>query len=159
MIKLFAEPLPPGFVPADMAKGSARCPCCDQFTVLRPVVMSYVLVRALRIMELIQASGKLTKGDDMANHGRTVYCTYSQLKFWRLIEKQGEAEWIITARGIEFLAGTVQVPRQVWVFNNAVRDVELDNGGLIYIHQVNERGIRSRQEAREAAVPIVPTDV
>lgn len=159
MINLFAEPLPEGFVPSEMAAGSARCPCCQQFTVLRPIVMSYVLVRALRIMHLVEQSGRLTKGDDMAAHGRTMYCTYSQLKFWGLIKKHTEAEWLITASGIEFLAGHLQIPRQVWVFNNAVRDVELDNGGMIYIHQVNERGIRSRQEAREAAVPIVPTDV
>lgn len=150
------HPLPPGFRPDDMIAGKHRCPTCTQQTYLRPVDLSSVLIHALRIISLRSAEGAVTTGNDMARYGRTVYCNYSQLKYWGLIfEDRPAGGWRLTSEGMDFLAGNTQLPMRVWVFADEVRT--WDNAPfapVVSIDSIKPYAPRSRQEARERLVGI-----
>lgn len=139
-----------------MTSGSARCPHCAQLTLLRGVSLSFAHVRALHVMLATETSGRLTTADDMAKQGRSIYCNYTQLKYWGLIEAVGE-KWRLSQTGLKFFRGQISLPRKLWVFNDTVRDVGFENDGYAYVHEIKTRGIKSRQEARDNSVPIEHT--
>ena len=152
-IFVLSAPLPSDMTADEMAKGSSRCPHCEQLTALRCLTLSKAHIQALHVMLAIETGGRLATADDMAKQGRSVYCNYTQLKYWQLIEAAND-DWRLTESGRQFLRGEIALPRKVWVFSDRVRRVNFDDGGHAYIHEIKTRGIKSRQEARDNSVPI-----
>lgn len=148
--------LPSGFEIEPMLTGDHHCPVCEQQTYLRPVDLSSVLCHALRIISQRSSEGSITTGDDMARYGRTVYCNYTQLKYWGFIfEDRTAGGWRITPDGMNYLEGGYKVPKRLWVFADQVRKVpESMSFELIGIGDVKPYHPRSRQEAREQIVPL-----
>lgn len=149
-------PLPAGFEIKDMLAGEHNCPTCSQQTYLRPIDLSAVLVYALRIIVDRSVSGAITTGNDMAAHGRTVYCNYTQLKYWGfIIEDRSAGGWRATIEATEFLEKMRTVPPRLWVFADRVRmmpDEYPFNVGHIGIDAVKPYHPKSRQEARERMI-------
>lgn len=154
--EILGASLPDGMVAGQMTSGSARCPHCAQLTLLRGIALSFAHVRALHVMLSIETGDRLATADDMAKQGRSIYCNYTQLKYWELIRPLDDA-WQLTELGRMFLRGEIALPRRVWVFNDQVRDVGFENDGYAYVHEIKTRGIKSRQEARDNSVPIEHT--
>jgi len=141
--------LPDGFELTDPTR-SIECPTCTQSVYVRSIALSKAHIKALRCM--YELGGRIT-ANDMANLGRSVYCNYSQLKYWGLIESNADACHKLTLSGVEFIEGKLALPRKLYVFNDLVRDVPLPDGGVAYIHEIKDGGIKSRQEARENLNP------
>lgn len=99
----------------------SNCSYCEQQMYLRPVTMSSPLLFALQRIALItHGNMRPAVAEDMAKCGRTVYCNYTQLKYWGLIRQEGKG-WVLTELGESFLAGEVSIESQLWVYNDEVR--------------------------------------
>jgi len=152
------EPLPPGFEPSEMLNGDHHCPSCSQQTFLRKVTLSGQLVHALRIIQ--QAPNSTVKGSHMAKYGRSIYCNYTQLKYWGLIqEDRANESWRITEEGIAFLNSEMRLPTSLYVFADQVRGLPLEIMAEIEWAAVDEikpyNPITSRAIARQNLTPLV----
>lgn len=156
---IHSTPLPEGFSPNEMLTGEHHCPTCGQQTYLRPVDLSSPLVHALRIIAGRSASGSITTGNDMARYGRTIYCNYTQLKYWNFIfEDRSAGGWRITPFGQEFISSPeTRVARRLWVFNDEVRRVDgfqFDMRDTISASDIKPYAPKNRQEVREQLIAL-----
>ena len=152
------QPIPPGFQVELMFTGKHNCPTCSQQTYLRPVTLSSVLIYSLRLIAERSATGAVTTGNDMANHGRTAYCNYTQLKYWGFIMENREAGgWFITESGLRFLRNEERVPETLYVFADQVR--KDDSGTIpttrfINVEEIKTYVPKTRQTVRESLIPL-----
>lgn len=66
---------------------------------------------------------------------KTEYTNFQKLQYWGLVEKLNKGGlWQVTARGREFVAGSVAVPKYVWTYRGkTVRQ----SGELIFVNNVS----------------------
>lgn len=131
----------------------SNCAYCEQQTYLRPVTMSSPLLFALRrIAEINHNAMRPAIAGDMAKCGRTVYCTYTQLKYWELITQSGKG-WIVTELGETFLSGTLAVEAQLWVYSDEVREREDAPAFYVTTHEIKDYvPATTRDKVREEMV-------
>lgn len=148
--------LPDGLAISDMMNGHAKCPTCEQQIYLRPIDLSAILVFALRKIVERTDMGAVTTGDDMARYGRSIYCNYTQLKYWGLIyEDRTAGGWRATTTGKAFVNDECVMPRRVWVFADEARKMPDEYSvGIIRVGDVKDWHPKSRQEARERLIAL-----
>jgi hypothetical protein len=119
-----------------------HCPCCGKWGKVYKVGISHAMMKAL----LWMASNHGQEWIDMPRQApRWLIQTYTfaTLKWWRLIErmpldfgfedgqeKKFSGYWRVTPIGMQFAKGLVQVPKNVYLYDNSLMDVSTET---IYI--------------------------
>lgn len=89
---------------------------------------------------------------------RNQWDNFQKLRYWDLVRKYTPPDeapkgkggvWTITQRGIDFVRGTLQVPKFVWTYRGEMRRFE---GEEIYIWHVDPQ-YKTRPEYAEEALP------
>lgn len=99
----------------------STCDHCRQQTILRKKTLTKSTVRALWLMKT-KESGTINAKEIRSKLGSVSYATYTELKYWNFIVKV-DSSWKITAIGKRFLLNEIQVPENLWVYNDHVRVV------------------------------------
>lgn len=99
-----------------------ECPTCHQGMLLRPVRLTKKLMPALILWNERPHASTLTAEDIKGRFGTVAYTVYSRLKYWGFMMPSGDS-WTITEQGRLFLAGAIEVPEVLWVFNDHARIV------------------------------------
>ena len=109
-----------------------ECPCCNQFVKLYKRKITSSMARCL--INLVQKFDK-TKDyvwyEDIFSVLRIYGGDFSKLQYWGLIENKPKDEdgkdtrssgfWKPTLQGIQFVIGTLKVPKYALVYNNKVQ--------------------------------------
>lgn len=116
--------LPPALKEKTKPTEKSRCVHCDQQIYLRAVDLSSQLLYALKkIRDINDTQMRAATSEDMAKCGRVVYCNYTQLKYWSLIETEASG-WRVSELGRAFLAGELELESRLYVFSDEVREHE-----------------------------------
>lgn len=131
------------------------CRACEQPVVLRMLTFSKILADALAetYRRSVSETGYAT-AKDMLKLSRSSYCIYTQLKYWDLIKEGPEdSTWVITELGIEFLRGTLAVPKKLWIFADKVRFFEHPIN-VVTAFEVDDEPRRSRSDYMRGSIPL-----
>lgn len=106
-------------------KNAMRCPHCHQKTLLRPKMLTKDVLKPLKFAA---TRTSITAKDIKQRFDEVAYATFTQLKYWELIEKTGDTgnSWQITEHGRRFLNEEIRIPEYVWVYNDHARVVPPD---------------------------------
>lgn len=113
------------------SKKGTRCPCCERFIKLYRRPLSASMARYLIVFARKSGTDNpwLHVETDFRDVSIPSRGDYAKLRYWGLIEpKPGASErggrtngyWRITAKGREFVAGTVLIPSHILLLNNRV---------------------------------------
>lgn len=151
--KVLKKPLPPALKEKDDPTEVSCCAECEQQIYLRPVTLSSPLVFALkRIQQINNDELRPAVAEDMAKCGRTVYCNYTQLKYWELIVQAGKG-WVVSEKGLEFLGNERYIEAQLWVYSDEVREREDVPEHFVKIEEIKEYiPATTREKVREEMV-------
>lgn len=162
--------LPSGIEVADTASKSKPCPSCRQHLLLRKKTLSKLLTLALREIARVNIEDKrpatirdissyakrepLLKGRE-----RTMTNNYTGLKYWGFIEtikikvagskSKEDIGYKVTENGINFLNGHIEVPEDLWVFDDYARSNPNKSYKFIHISEARDSKPTSRKDEAE----------
>lgn len=175
-------PFPEGLHISDNPKKSKPCPTCTQTIMLNPKCIYTRNIDVLREIARVNIqNGRPAEMEDVSKFGRTmidvcskeqrsIETTYTRLKYWELIEpveimvkdrkgKDVEAHgWKITKEGVDFLNGKIRIPKQIWIFNDLVREHPTKEKKFVYVHEVERAETINRKIAAKQAEKLEPTN-
>lgn len=105
--------------PIKLKEGKSKCPCCGKR------MRSYCKTLDQRLVNLAwdimfylkqNKTEKFTARHVWDDHEKIN--DFQKLHYWGIIERDGR--WTMTYKGKQFLMGSIQLPKRVWVFNNRV---------------------------------------
>jgi len=106
-----------------------HCPCCGKWGRINPATMNET--RAMALLWLSRAHCDANGWVDVPKAAPRWLMrgkTHTTLQHWALVEsgasndtaKSGSGLWRVTAKGLHFLCGTINVPRKAFIYNNLV---------------------------------------
>ncbi len=58
---------------------------------------------------------------EVFNENHQKLCDYNKLHYWGIIDKAEKGVgWKLTGKGYDFLMGKIQLPKELWIFNNRI---------------------------------------
>jgi hypothetical protein len=101
-----------------------RCPCCEKFGKIHEMKLNQHLALCLRWISL---NGDAEGWVDVQNKAPRFMLkskTYPCLAYWGLIDSKANRSgiWRATFKGIQFMAGAINVPERVYIYDNKVWD-------------------------------------
>lgn len=134
-----------------------ECPTCRQGLLLRPVRLSKKLIPALILWNERPHASTVTAEDIKARFGTVAYTVYSRLKYWGFMVQDGDA-WTLTEQGRLFMAGAIEVPEVLWVYNDHARLVpDAMLGRYVTMSTLVPGFSPTRREAAAASIPLDAT--
>lgn len=132
----FYSALPSQLVITDCDK-TQHCPVCLQQIRIRPCIFSKSHLLSLRLIEKATKVGVPVFAFDIGRElGRVIYCTYTQNKYWGLIQQDENGGWWLTPVGQVFLDGDAEIPEQLWIYNDAPVKVDGKESGHLHVTEV-----------------------
>ena len=112
----------------DLSTKNEVCPHCGQLMRARWENLSPGLIKDLAIFhEAVLRKGKneIHLQED-CNFNKNQYNNFQKLRYFGLVAKVDEegktrsGKWLLTSRGAQFLAGLIDIPKKVLIFNNHI---------------------------------------
>jgi len=107
-------------------KDGVACPCCGQHVQLYNYKLFATSAHALIVLSKLGDEYHHISKYAEAGEGRIRAPHFAELRFWGMIEKKPNNDstkkasgfWRITDKGREFVAGEIEVPSRILIFNN-----------------------------------------
>jgi hypothetical protein len=117
------------------------CPHCGQLVRSRWELLTPGLVKDLAIFHeaVIRKGRNEIHLQEDCTFNKNQYNNFQKLRYFGLVAKVDEegkkrsGKWLITRRGAQFLAGMIDIPRKVLIFNNHIQDRSDD---LVFIKDI-----------------------
>ena len=126
------------------------CPNCNQKVM---VYRRSIRVDMLAALAKAAESAESFKVSDF-DFNKGVNADFTKMKFWGLISDMGHNTWKVSGLAYEFLAGKIQIPKYVYIYNDKNQgDPDSERSPLIYANEIDENFI-SRDYALRYATPL-----
>ncbi len=100
-----------------LAGSKLTCPCCDQRMKLYSRRINRTMAQQLR--QMYQGGGWL-QTRELERNTSSGDRDFAKMRFFGLVESDGNANWRITKKGRAFVEGKTSIPEAAYVYNNEV---------------------------------------